>query len=213
MKRRALGLFLVLCIISGMITALPAFAQEVITEPCGNNVTWTFDNGVLTVNGTGDIWSNSERSTQPPWERTGIDLTKVVINEGVTGVGSFAFFNCLSLTSVTLPNSLTTIGVSSFAGCPIESITLPEGLIFIGENGFKGCALKELVIPDSVTSIGGTAFYCNDFKSVKISDNMTELSNGIFEGCDKLESVTFGKNIKVIGSDAFSGCSVLNNIT
>ncbi len=87
-------------------------------------------------------------------------LTSVTIMEGVTSIGDDAFSGCSSLASITIPDSVTSIGYGAFNGCSsLVSITIPDSLTSIGNNAFKGCSsLTSITIPDSVTSIGAGAF-------------------------------------------------------
>ena len=99
-------------------------------------------------------------------------------------------FNCQTrLKSVTIPNSVTSIGSSTFSGCTgLTSITIPDRVTSIGERAFRGCTgLTSITIPNNVTSIGNSAFY----------------------GCTGLTCVTIGNSVTRIGSDAFYGCTNL----
>ena len=89
----------------------------------------------------------------------------------VTGIGGYAFYNCTSLTSITIPDNVTSIGDSAFTGCSsLMSITIPDNVTSIGDSAFAGCSsLTSITIPDSVTSIGGGAFYgCTGLTSITI---------------------------------------------
>ncbi|MBO5661687.1 MAG: leucine-rich repeat domain-containing protein, partial [Tidjanibacter sp.] len=87
-------------------------------------------------------------------------LTSITIPDSVTSIGDSAFVNCWSLTSITIPDSVTEIGAYAFYGCPsLASITIPEGVTSIGELAFYICSsFESITIPNSVTSIGDNAF-------------------------------------------------------
>ena len=89
-----------------------------------------------------------------------MNLTSVTIPEGVSSIAAYAFGGCAALTSVTLPSTLTIIGEAAFNGCAVLSaIQLPDGLTSIGDGAFWGCAaLTSITIPSSVTEIGADAF-------------------------------------------------------
>ncbi|MEG1752267.1 MAG: leucine-rich repeat domain-containing protein, partial [Clostridia bacterium] len=98
-------------------------------------------------------------------------LTSITIPSSVTSIGSWAFSGCTSLTSITIPSSVTSIGRYAFYGCTsLTSITIPSKVTSIGDSAFKGCtSLTSINIPSSVTSIGNSAFkYCTKLAIVKI---------------------------------------------
>ena len=154
---------------------------------CGSNLTYTLDsNGVLTISGTGDMQNSSFG-----WDK---DLIKsVVINDGVTNIGSSAFSGCTRLTSVAIPNSVTSIGEKAFSGCSgLTSLTIPDSVTSIGRYAFLQCTdLTSITIPNSVTSIGSSAFgYCESLTSITIPDSVTSIENNVFYGCPNLTSIT-----------------------
>ena len=100
-------------------------------------------------------------------------LTSITIPDSVTSIGNDAFYGCHSLTSITIPDSVTSIGKSAFEYCSsLTSITIPDSVTSIGSSAFRGCSsLTSVTIPDSVTSIGEWAFYnCSGLTSVYITD-------------------------------------------
>ena len=114
--------------------------------------------------------------------------THITIKDGTLGVGS-AFFGCSGLTSITIPNSVTSIGGFAFSGC--ESITyvnIPYGVTSIADRTFSGCnSLTSVTIPDNVAYIGHYAFYgCNSLKSVLIPNSVTFIGDEAFSGCNGL---------------------------
>ena len=124
-------------------------------------ITWDIsDYGTLSIFGNSmpDYAYNSA-----PWFSRKDKIKKVVIGNGVTNIGDFAFKGCSNLTSVTIPNSVKSIGEYAFWGCSgLTSITIPNSVTSIGEYAFDGCSgLTSITIPNSVTSIGDYAFsYC-----------------------------------------------------
>ena len=108
------------------------------------------------------------------------------IKKGTEIIGNSAFSSCESLTSITIPPSVTTIGDSAFSGCKsLTSITIPPSVTAIGDYAFQECeSLTSITIPPSVTAIGDYAF----------------------SWCESLTSITIPPSVTAIGSDAFYGC-------
>ena len=104
------------------------------------------------------------------------------------------FSGCTILTSVIIPDSVTTIGNCAFYNCSsLTSVTIPDSVTSIGNYAFRECSsLTSVTIPDSVTTIGGYAFYgCSSLTSVTIGDSVTSIGNYAFCDCRSLTSVTF----------------------
>ena len=142
-------------------------------------------------------------------------VTNLTIPDSVTSIGMSAFYYCGGLTSVTIGNGVTSIGWSAFEGCSgLTSVTIPDSVISIGSSAFYGCSgLTSVTIPDSVTSIGNGAFSgCSGLTSVTIPDSMTSIGSSAFDGCSGLTSVIIGNGVTSIGSSAFSDCSGLKTV-
>ena len=133
----------------------------------------------------------------------------------VTSVGNSAFEDCISLTSITIPNSVTSIAGYAFNGCiRLTSITIPNSVTSIGMCAFRHCrSLTSITIPNSVTSIGGDAFYgCRSLTSIIIPNSVTSIGREAFYGCSGLISVTIPNSVKEISYLAFSECPKLENV-
>lgn len=144
------------------------------------------------------------------------NITSVVIPDSVTSIGNMAFSNCRSLTSITLPSTVRDIGDSAFTWCTsLTSITIPEGVKRIGFNAFGNCrALTSIVIPDSVYSIDESAFaYCTNLTSVTLPNGITSISDAMFKYCYALKSITIPDNVTSIGEYAFEDCYSLESIS
>ena len=196
---------------------LGGFAQSVIDfgycggEGDSTNLTWvlTTDN-VLTIYGNGKMADyTSTISTHPsPWSRYNLQVKTIIVSDNVTTIGNYAFSN-FGTTSVTIGNSVITIGTQAFYSCGyLTSVIIPNSVTSIGNFAFYRClALTSVTIPNSVISIGNSAFEnCRELTSVTISDNVILIEVGTFGSCYKLSSVTVGRNVASISRGAFYRC-------
>ncbi len=143
------------------------------------------------------------------------NLSSVSIPNSVTTIGYQAFYGCNSLTSVSIPNSVTSIGYHAFSGCSsLTSVTIPGSLTTIERGVFYGCSnLSFVSIPSSVTSIGSKAFQgCSSLTSISIPNSVTSIGSEAFNGCSSLTSVTIPNSMTTIGVQAFSGISGLKSV-
>ena len=134
----------------------------------------------------------------------------------VTSIEDKAFSQCIWLTSITIPNSVTNIGYGAFMECSgLTSVTFGDNVTSIGNYAFAGCiGLTSINLPNSVTNIGIGAFLaCSGLTSITIPNSITCIANGVFCGCTGLKSITIPESVKSIGSEAFSECTKLRNIT
>lgn len=159
----------------------------------------------------------------------------VVIPDGVTSIGEFAFSECSNLTSVTIPDSVTKIGNDAFSYCRnLTSVTILNSVTAIGERAFSGCvSLSSVTLPGNLPAIGAWAFdgtpwleglgefavvngmlirYQGSGTDVVIPDGVTSIGGGAFQGSG-LTGVTIPNSVTYIGDYAFSGCRMLTGIT
>ncbi len=143
-------------------------------------------------------------------------IIKVVIEPGVTTIGSMAFYGCTGLTSVTIPASVTTIGESAFKGCTgLTSVTISGSVETIEESAFRDCTgLTSVTISGSVETIGNYAFLdCTGLTSVTISGSVETIGNFAFRNCTGLTSVTISGSVETIDDGAFMGCTGLTSVS
>ena len=151
--------------------------------------------------------------------------TSIVLKEGTKGIAVGAFLDCTGLASVTIPNSVTSIGYYPFARCSnLTSVVVEDGNeVYDSRNNCNAIietAINELiagcpttVIPNSVTSIGYMAFLqCSGLTSIDIPNSVTSISNQAFYYCKDLTSVTIGNSVTSIGDGTFDGCSSLTSV-
>ena len=143
---------------------------------CGDNLTWSYNNGVLTISGSGamydyPVYDTPGSSQCMPWYACKSSITAVNIAEGVTSIGACAFWGCSSLASVTTPSTISTIGFGAFTDCTrLQQATIKSG--FVGESAFIRCtALNTVTVGSGVTGFGISAFEnCTGLTGVYISD-------------------------------------------
>ena len=198
----------------------------VASGECGEKLHWALtEEGTLTISGEGRMPDYSTSSVAP-WYNKRTKILSVVIEPGVTGVGSYAFNACLKLASISLPGSVNYIGKSAFRDCSkLTEIEIPEGVSSIGSETFYNCVgLKNVVLPDGLQSIGGHTYYdygafenCTSLKSIIIPEGVTRIVGGTFYNCTSLENVTLPESLRVIEDNynflgAFKNCSSLKSI-
>ncbi len=174
------------------------------------------------------IWYNlvtraktAEVTSMPSGKYTGdVIIPATVSYEGVDydvlTIGEKAFYWCTGLTSVTIPNSVTSIVDDAFSHCSgLTSVTIPNSVTNIGNRAFEVCTgLTSVTIPNSVTSIGWSAFlYCTGLTSLTIPNSVTSIESYAFSGCTSLTFVTIPNSVTSIGDDAFYGCTGLTSLT
>ena len=215
MKKRIVALILVLALTMGLTGGLVFAADgedssDTVSGTCGDNLTWVLEDGVLTISGTGKMDNDFEKEdyVAMPWADYRWDITEVVIDEGVTNIGNFAFYYCKSLISIEIPEGVTSIGAYAFASCySLESISLPSTLTNIGNFAFYNCeSLTSIEIPEGVTSIGDSAFSdCSSLAGVSLPSTMTSIGDYAFAYCTSLTGIEIPENCEV-GDRVFIGC-------
>ena len=175
-------------------------------QACGENVVWSFDEatGRLTISGTGAVEDCVYGGM--PWFEYTDKIKSVVIEDGVTGVGVYAFCNCSNLTDVVLPDSLSEIANGSFAGTGLTRVEIPDGVTAICDNAFAECkALNEICFSESVTTIGELAFVgCDSLETVVLPASITEINGYAFMDCANLCRIEFLGSVPQFGNGVFA---------
>ena len=206
--------YLLLLITAMFFSTANAFAQGGTAGP----LTWNINGNKLTISGEGAMPDYDGLTyTHAPWRDYLNDLTSIVIENGVTCIGKWAFNPtvCVSGTcSVSISSSVTHIGDFAFYGCcMLKSITIPIGVKSIGHQAFYGCFINSVGISNSVTHIGSGAFgSCPNLTFIKIPNSVESIGNGAFSQCHNLTSVTISGSVTHIGNNAFLFCSKLGLI-
>ena len=209
-------------------------SASVKTGFCGDSVQWSLSEGVLTITGSGQM-QNFHKGKRP-WRG---NIKSVIIEEGVTNIGSRAFeynswlkeisipssvktigdstfLNCKNLKKIVIPNSVTAIGKACFAKCiRLDYISLSGDLQFIGEKVFEGCvSITDISIPNSVKTIGDSAFLnCINLKRIIIPNSVTAIGKACFSKCIRLDYISLSGDLQFIGEKVFDGCVSITNIS
>jgi hypothetical protein len=205
--------FVLLLVASMLLSVASAFAQGGTTGP----LTWNLEDGTLTISGEGDMpYYDVYAGDYAPWYKYHLSIYNVVIEDGVTNVGVYAFHNCTRIASVSLSNSVTNIEDRAFDFCAaLTSIDIPNSVTRIGGGAFAYCRdLSSVIIPESVTTIGPLAFYyCVNLPSITIPNSVTEIGPNAFYICTHLTSITLSNSLTAIEYGTFANCVSLLSIT
>ncbi len=230
--------FLSLFLVAIILFVTPVTASAVTTGVCGDNVSWVLDDGVLTISGTGPMYDFTSHQ-ELPWGSMRHDIIIVVIEDGVTSIGDYAFSNFSNLISLNVPDSVTSFGDYAFYLCSsLGYVAVSENVTAIGDYVFTGCSnlysvgfygdikrlgvsafescgnMEFITLPDSLTSIDDNAFYsCVSLEEIVIPDNVKSIGEAVFESCVSLKTAVFGKSVETIAPRVFYSCTNLKSVT
>ena len=187
----------------------PPSETIVASGACGKSLNWILsEDGTLRITGTGNM------DEDPTWPKE--QIVKVVVGKGATSISAKAFMDCTNLTTISLPETLRTIGTCAFYGCSnLDGVTLPSSLTAIGTSAFAECtALTSVAIPSGVKTVDMETFKnCKSLTEVSIQGKVTEIGRGAFEDCTNLESILLPSSLKTLGDCAFQNCKSLKSVT
>ena len=189
--------------------------EKTIGGSCGKEVTWTFgEDGTLIISGTGDM-KNYTYKSEMPWYKYISEIKSVVIEEGVTSIGDYAFYGMTGLTKIAIPKGITSIGTYAFKNCTaLDGVQLPATLKKLGESAFFGCSsLTEIAIPEGLYTVWGYTFKnCTKLEKVTFPSTLVKIDEAAFYGCSSLKSLTIPDNVSIIGIYCFKNCTKLSSV-
>ena len=221
---------------------LPMVASADDSGKCGSNTNYTYteSNHTLRIYGSGNMYNykyDSQKMTTAPWGSYRSDIFYVVVEDGVTSIGEYAFYMCSSLTSISIGNDVNTIGVRSFESCgSLETLMIPSNVTSIKDYAFSLCSglasinfsngllsigdcafdwtknLSGISIPQSVTTIGKEAFKHSGLTTLSIPNNVKTMGEYAFESCQKLKNVSI-EGVTSIKRGTFYDCTQLESVT
>lgn len=183
---------------------------------CGTNIKWQLNSkGVLTISGTGAM-KNYTYKSEMPWHKYINDIQSVVIEDGVTSIGDYAFYGMLKLTTVSIPEGVKTIGEYVFKNCTaLDGVNLPSTLTKLGQSAFYGCtSLSSIAIPEGLYTVWGYTFKnCTSLEEVTLPSTLIKIDEAAFYGCSSLKKIDIPDNVSIIGIYCFKNCSSLSEVS
>ena len=201
-----LAMTVLLC--GGVVTSVSADTTTISADTT-SKVMWNYNKNskTLYIYGTGDMGSlqDSNDKYNYPWKQYRDEITAINIAEGITTISDNAFFNCGKVISVTIPNTVTSIG-RSFVFCSLlTSIDIPASVTSIHYRTFEFCGKLESINVDKnnkyFTSVDGVLYNKNKTKLVRYPEGKRD------------ESLVIPSTVKVINKDAFYSCDYIKNVT
>lgn len=223
--KRTRFLSLILALVLAFVLAVPAGAVDLTYEVEGGKLTFDASTGTITkcdASVTNAVIPSAINGVPVTaigdfaffWTGGASKLQSVTIPNTVTTIGRNAFQGCGRLTSVVIPDSVTKLGQDIFANCvSLSQVTLGTGMTQIARTMFQGCtALRSIDIPSNITSIGYDAFNHSGITDITIPDSVTTISGCAFSGCDSLTSITIPNSVTQLGDCVFEYCTNLTDV-
>ncbi len=202
-----------IAVLTAYLCSMCVFAEDIPQNSgAAGNFSWKIENGTLFISGHGDMPDYGP--VTPPWDDLHDTITAVIVEEGITRIGSNSFSGFANLADVKLPESLKSIGSMAFSSCSsLSDITIPDGCSDIG-GAFAYSGLKSIKLPKSLTEIGGATFReCVKLESIVIPENVTSIGTMAFMGDNSLKSIVIPESVKKVGTAAFCSCPKLSDIS
>ena len=186
-----------------------------------NSVNWAFENGVLTISGTGAMtnyytYSSIDNADIPPWDDFHNDVKTVIVKEGITAIGNGAFREFEALRNVSIPSSVTYIGEEAFYHTGLTSVTIPQSVAYIGIDAFAACgslsAINVVANNRYYSSSGGVLFDKNKTTLIQAPGALSgayEIPEGVtIIGCTRSEELLKRNEHMFYNWSGFCGCAI-----
>ena len=203
-RHKILSIILALVIALGSIVTISIVSSSAESFTDENGISWT-------------VVENKPGWAIKPTDRNSISghvkIPSEYNGEPINMINSQAFTNCSNLTSVDIPNSITTIGNNAFEYCTgLTSVKIPDSVIIIDSSAFRNCKnLTSVDLPEGVTTIGASAFNtCSNLTSIELPDSITTIHSDAFANCTGLTSFSVPDGVTDVR--AFSGCTNLTSV-
>lgn len=217
----------------------PSTQAPVTSGSCGEDVSWSVSGGVLTITGTGAMADYNGTDALSPWRNTGDEvITSIVVEEGVTSIGDYAFAGLEGLEEVTLPESLTEVGSNAFMDCEaLTTVTFTGDAPAIADDAFTGVTADvnypqtnetwtgevrkdyggDLTwntpdVVDQGTTENGMSWTLDETGELLIDGNADSIPDNAFAGLEGVTTVVLPESVTSIGDGAFAGCTDLEKI-
>lgn len=197
-----------------LLSQMPAVFAAETSGKCGDNLNWSFADGRLTITGTGAM-TDYTQVDMPPWYAFREQILYLSLPNGLTSIGSFAFYDCYNLMAITVPDSVVSIGQQAFCRAKkVAILNLGSGLRSIGRSAFEHCEnIQDVRLPQGLETIDNRAFYrCAGLQYVTIPASVKTMGSGVFSYCKKLVQVDMQAPLNVVPSWTFYGCDSLNSV-
>lgn len=213
--KRLISLLVAVCMMITMLplSAVTAFAADTSTVLTADDGTYKYN---YTVTGGNATITRFLGPVKPTSSLYYVDIPAELDGRRVTGIGYHAFYECIPLKEVTIPESVTSIGEEAFNICTnLDSVTIKDAATSIGDYAFCQCEnLKTVKLGKKITKIGEKAFCnCPILNNFTIPDSVTSIGRGAFEYCYELTNVTIPEKVEKIESETFDYCWKLESIT
>lgn len=210
-----------------LMTVMPMMAWADDDGTCGEKVTWKYEETTktLTISGSGKM-KNYDSRNNSPWYFLRENILNVIINDGVTSIGSSAFRDCSILSTINIPNSVTLIGNNALLNCSsVTSISVPGSVASIELGAFANCSSLSSIDVSPNNPIYDSRDNCNAVVHTKsnslisgcqntiIPNSVTSIGSEAFSGCSRLISISIPNSVISIGSLAFGDCKNLVSLT
>lgn len=206
---------------SNNITLLATNENSLASGQCGYDMYWNLSNeGILTISGTGAMYDFNYEDTiiGSDYRKQSLDkeVKKVVMEDGILSIGSYAFCDFVNLTDVEFSDDIISIHSHAFDECKkLSSIIIPNSCVQICDHAFSFCdQLSEIKLSDNLIYIEQLAFWsCSNLKNFIMPNSVQHIGMRAFDNCDSLTEIVIPENITFLGSTAFSSCDNLEKVT